>query len=721
MDILLEQIKNISTTQDAKDLLYSYTNKNQNITDAINFSQDYHKNQFRKSGEPYIIHPLSVASIVSAYGGDEQMVIAALLHDVVEDTSCKIEEIDTRFGKEVADLVSGLTKIIEIRDEKLLPSTSDEKLRGSALSFRKMLLASISDVRVLVIKLCDRLHNMLTLKALNRDKQMRISEETIVVYVPIAHRLGISTIKNALEDLSFFYLFSNEYQKIDEHISQYQQRFQLELNGFISKVKTLMLKNGFIDGDFEIEKRIKHNYSIYLKMQRKGVSIEEVLDLMAIRILVKNPLDCYQVLGILHQNFKPLLSRFKDYISIPKDNGYQTIHTTVFNDATIFEAQIRTYGMHKTAQYGVASHWKYKGHEGLNPKLEWLSELKAQSDEGEDIEHMYELAKDDLYSEDISVYSPKGDVFHLPREATVLDFAYAVHTEIGDHTRSAFVNKSKTPLLTELKNGDIIRIVLDENPVLRCSWISSLKTAKAKNSMRINCNHKQKELDTQTAINILLGIFNIKYEYLSSIMAVENSCKNVYKSATNDEHMQDSIYRLKKAILKNTKFFPIIAPFKKYKLKKQHFDNLVTYSTNSISKIMFDYCCHPKRGDEIVAFKKGNEATIHHKFCTYAGKLIHKHEPMVFVRWSSDKPDRYQLLISIENKKGSLASFLQYLAKIDINLLSINLERNENSHTDYFELVVELPKKSKDKLLKDLNQKYKIIEFIPLDDAYKKI
>ena len=721
MDILLEQIKNIGTTQDAKELLYSYTNKNQNITDAINFSQDYHKNQFRKSGEPYIIHPLSVASIVSAYGGDEQMVIAALLHDVVEDTSCKIEEIDTRFGKEVADLVSGLTKIIEIRDEKLLPSTSDEKLRGSALSFRKMLLASISDVRVLVIKLCDRLHNMLTLKALNRDKQMRISEETIVVYVPIAHRLGISTIKNALEDLSFFYLFSNEYQKIDEHISQYQQRFQLELNGFISKVKTLMLKNGFIDGDFEIEKRIKHNYSIYLKMQRKGVSIEEVLDLMAIRILVKNPLDCYQVLGILHQNFKPLLSRFKDYISIPKDNGYQTIHTTVFNDATIFEAQIRTYGMHKTAQYGVASHWKYKGHEGLNPKLEWLSELKAQSDEGEDIEHMYELAKDDLYSEDISVYSPKGDVFHLPREATVLDFAYAVHTEIGDHTRSAFVNKSKTPLLTELKNGDIIRIVLDENPVLRCSWISSLKTAKAKNSMRINCNHKQKELDTQTAINILLGIFNIKYEYLSSIMAVENSCKNVYKSATNDEHMQDSIYRLKKAILKNTKFFPIIAPFKKYKLKKQHFDNLVTYSTNSISKIMFDYCCHPKRGDEIVAFKKGNEATIHHKFCTYAGKLIHKHEPMVFVRWSSDKPDRYQLLISIENKKGSLASFLQYLAKIDINLLSINLERNENSHTDYFELVVELPKKSKDKLLKDLNQKYKIIEFIPLDDAYKKI
>jgi len=347
VDILLEQIQNISTTQDAKELLYSHTKNNQNINQAIDFSENYHQDQFRKSGEPYIIHPISVASIVCAYGGDEQMVIAALLHDVVEDTPCEIEEIVEKFGKEIADLVSGLTKIIEIRDEELLPSTSDEKLIASALSFRKMLLASISDVRVLVIKLCDRLHNMLTLNALNKDKQKRISEETLVVYVPIAHRLGIATIKNTLEDLSFFYIFPNEYKKIDEHISGYQQKFQLELNGFISKVKTLMLKNGFIDGDFEIQKRIKHHYSIYLKMQRKGVSIEEVLDLMAIRILVKNPIDCYRVLGILHQNFKPLLSRFKDYIAVPKDNGYQTIHTTVFNDATIFEAQIRTYDMHK--------------------------------------------------------------------------------------------------------------------------------------------------------------------------------------------------------------------------------------------------------------------------------------------------------------------------------------------------------------------------------------
>ncbi len=721
MDIILEQIKSIVTVNDAKKLLFSHTKNNQNINKAIEFATNYHINQFRKSGEPYIIHPICVASIVAIYGGDEQMIISAILHDVVEDTECEIEEIEDNFGKEISELVAGLTKIIEIRDEELLPSTSDEKLIASALSFRKMLLASISDVRVLVIKLCDRLHNMLTLNALSIDKQKRISEETLVVYVPIAHRLGISTIKNVLEDLSFIHLFPDEYKKVDTYISQYEQKFLLELNGFITKVKTLMLKNGFIDGDFEIQKRIKHYYSIYLKMHRKGVSIEEVLDLMAIRILVKNPIDCYRVLGILHQNFKPLLSRFKDYIAVPKDNGYQTIHTTVFNEATIFEAQIRTYDMHKTAQYGVASHWKYKGHEGLNPKLEWLNELKIQSDEGENIEHMYELAKDDLYSEDISVYSPKGDVYHLPRGATVLDFAYAIHTEIGDYTRSALVNKVKTPLLTQLKNGDIIKIVLDENPVLRCSWISSLKTAKAKNSMRINCNQKQKELDTLTAINILLSTFNIKYEFLIPIMAMENSCKNVYKSATDESRLQDSIHRLKNSILENSKFLHKIAPFKKYKLKKQYFDNIVIYSVSTISNVTFDYCCHPKRGDEIVAFKKANNVIVHHKFCSHASKLIHNHEHMVFARWSKDKPDRYELLVSIENKKGSLASFLQYLAKIGVDLLRIKLEHNENAHTDYFELVVEIPKQNKSKLLKDLKHRYKIIEFAPLDDAYKKI
>ncbi len=715
----LEQVQKVSGVDEAVELLYSLR-KNEEIEKAVALAIRYHEGQFRKSGEPYIIHPILVAAITAFIGGDDEMITAALLHDVIEDTPCQIEEIEEKFSQPVANLVEGMTKITELRDEELIPSTSDEKLISSALSFRKMLIASIDDVRVLVVKLCDRLHNMLTLDALKPEKQRRIAEETLVVYVPIAHRLGIAMIKNRLEDLSFSYLFPEAFQKINDYLTKNEQRFQLELNNFISKVKTLMLKNGFIDGEFNIHKRIKHPYSIYMKMQRKGVSIEEVLDLMAIRILVKNPLDCYKVLGIMHQNFKPLISRFKDYIAIPKDNGYQTIHTTVFSDSSIFETQIRTFGMHKTAEFGVASHWKYKGHDGLSPKLAWLNDLRSQSEVGENIEHMYQLAKDDLYSADISVYSPKGDVFHLPLGATALDFAYAVHTEIGDHTRAAFINKRRSPLLTELKNGDIVRIELSKEPILRCSWINQVKTAKAKNAMRLNCNHKRKELDQMTAVNILLGIFNLRYETLKPFLNRMDVCKNIHKAASDSQYLQEMVYQLKRELLADTKFIPIISAFKKYRLKKQKFDNIILYGTQNYSRVLFDYCCHPKRGDEIVAFKRGNEVTVHHKFCTTANALMEAHQPMVFVRWSTELPEHYKLIVSIENKKGSLAAFLLFLAKIGIDLLTINLSRSENSQADYFEMVVDIPAESKEKLYKYSNKKFKIIEFMPLNDAYKK-
>ncbi|OQX75082.1 MAG: bifunctional (p)ppGpp synthase/hydrolase [Campylobacteraceae bacterium 4484_4] len=716
-----ERLRQIDTIEEAREVLFSQTSaSNPNIQKACRIARHFHEGQYRKSGIPYIVHPILVAAIVAYFGGDEKMIIAALLHDTVEDTECSIEEVEKTFGKEVARLVEGLTKITEIRDEELVPSTSDEKLITSALSFRKMLLASIDDVRVLVIKLCDRLHNMMTLGALSPAKQKRIAEETLVVYAPIAHRLGISTIKNMLEDLSFYYLMPEEYKKIDDYIAKYRQRFMLELNGFISRIKTLMLKNGFLDGTFSIEKRIKHHYSIYTKMQRKGITIEEVLDLLAIRILVKEPLDCYRELGIIHLNFKPLISRFKDYIALPKENGYQTIHTTVFHEASIFEVQIRTFTMHKTAELGVAAHWKYKGHEGLTPNLGWLDELRTQSEAGENIEQMYELAKSDLYTEEISVYSPKGDVFTLPRGATVLDFAYAIHTEVGDHATSAYVNKQKTPLLTELKNGDIVRIVTGREPIHRCSWISSVKTAKAKNAMRQSCNHKRKELNHKTAFNILVGTFNIKPEFLQRILEKEKMEKNLYRAAVEVDYLQEILYKLKKIILKESKFIPLIPPFRKYTLKKQQFDHILIYAVQSFHRVLFDYCCHPKQGDEIVAFRKNGEATVHHKFCSHAQALMDKHRPMVFVTWTTENPNHYKLIVSLENKKGALASFLLFLAKMDINLLTIELAKSENSHVDYFELVVDIPPEKKEKILKETSKNFKIIEFISLDDAYKK-
>ena len=721
METLLEQVKKIDSVEEAESLLYSLTEDIPNIHEAVSFATQWHEGQFRKSGQPYIVHPILVAAIVRHFGGDSQMVFAALLHDVVEDTPCTSETIAEKFSPEIAYLVDGLTKIVEIREEELVPSTSNEKLVTSALSFRKMLLASITDVRVLVVKLCDRVHNMLTLDALSQAKQKRISEETLVVYAPIAHRLGIATIKNALEDLSFQYLLPQEYAKIDSTILGKDQKLQLSLNHFIDKVTRLMLQNGFTDKSFKIEKRIKHHYSIYMKMHRKGISMEEILDLMAIRILVKEPNDCYRVLGIIHQNFNPLISRFKDYIAIPKDNGYQTIHTTVFADSSIIETQIRTFDMHKTAQFGIAAHWKYKGHTGLNPKLKWLDELTMQSEANDNIEEMYELAKDDLYSEDISVFSPKGDLYTLPRSATVLDFAYAVHTEIGDCAKVAFVNKQRTPFLTELKNGDIVRIETGKEHVLRCTWINAVKTAKAKNAMKINCNHKLKELNTLSAKNIISTVFNLNAKQLEPYLADESTQKNLYKSAIDPIHLQEDIVKTKKKILNSTKIIPIISPIRKYKLKQQKFDNIIFYTTQSISKVMFDYCCHPKSGDEIVAFKKGSNAVIHHKFCSHAYELMQEHKPMVFVEWSRQKPNSYKLIVSIENKKGSLAYFLQYLAKIDVNLVTIKLSENENSHAHFFEMVVDVPHKSREQLLNKSNDKYKIIDFIPLDDAYKKI
>ena len=369
METFLDKAKNIHTIEEAKTLLWEQIPSPTPITlKALDLALTAHDGQTRKSGEPYIVHPILVAAITAKISNDETMVQAALLHDVVEDTSFTIEDLEVAFGDDVAHMVEGLTKIVEIRDEELVPSGSDERLINSALTFRKMLIASIKDVRVLVIKLCDRLHNMLTLDALGEEKQKRIAEETLVVYAPIAHRLGISRLKNHLEDLSFKYIYPEDYTKIDTYIQSNAQNLQFKLNTFIQKVTKFMVQNGFDEDEFDIFGRVKHYYSIYMKMHRKGVSIEEVLDLLAVRIIVHEPIECYKVLGLMHLSFTPLVSRFKDYVAVPKENGYKTIHTTLFSEEGILEAQIRTEEMHRLAEYGVAAHWKYKGgNDSVNP------------------------------------------------------------------------------------------------------------------------------------------------------------------------------------------------------------------------------------------------------------------------------------------------------------------------------------------------------------------
>ena len=697
---LIDKIQNIKDTEEAKKLLFSKINTPL-IKKAVDFGIKAHEGQKRKSGEDYIIHPILVGVFTAYFLNDEVPITAAILHDVVEDTDYTIYYIKDEFGKEVAQLVEGLTKIVEIRDSSLAPSTSDEKLAKSALTFRKMILTSITDIRVLVIKLCDRLHNMLTLEALAPKKQKRIAEETLVVYAPIAHRLGIATIKNILEDLSFKYLLPEEYKKIDEYIQKHKEEFIEKLNNFIYKIENLMLKNGFLKDNFQIKSRIKHYYSIFLKMQRKGVSIEEVLDLLAVRIIVKENLECYKTLGIIHLNFRPLISRFKDYVAIPKENGYQTIHTTVYDGISIIETQIRTYEMDKTAEFGIAAHWKYKLNADL-PNVKWLEDFKFDGN----VEDFYELAKNDLYSEDIVIYSPKFETFTLPRGATALDFAYAIHTDIGNRAKTAYINKQESSLLTELKTGDIVRIETSDEIILRCSWINFLKTSKAKYEQKKLCKTKEKEINQKLAIAILRGIFDLDKLKIRALIKANNLCDQIGKIVEDKNFLQEVVKKIYKTLKRRN-----ILYFKNVNLKEYVFGNIKILSNKSINDVSFNYCCHPKYGDKILALLNKKEVEIHHRFCNNAEN---KMEKAVFVEWINKNQDRYILVVNLINKKGELAKFINLLNKLGIFIHSVNLSEKSNN----CKIEIEFDKKDFDIIKNKIAKIYNIIEFISKKDAY---
>jgi len=717
VEVFLDKAKNIHTIEEAKALLWEQLpSPTATSLKALDLALTAHDGQTRKSGEPYIIHPILVAAITAKISNDETMVHAALLHDVVEDTTFTIEDLEVAFGDDVAHMVEGLTKIVEIRDEELVPSGSDERLINSALTFRKMLIASIKDVRVLVIKLCDRLHNMLTLDALSQEKQKRIAEETIVVYAPIAHRLGISRLKNHLEDLSFQYIYPDDYAKIDNYIQSNAQNLQFKLNTFVQKIKKFMVQNGFDEDEFEIFGRVKHYYSIYMKMHRKGVSIEEVLDLLAVRIIVHEPIECYKVLGLMHLSFTPLISRFKDYVAVPKENGYKTIHTTLFSEEGILEAQIRTEEMHRLAEYGVAAHWKYKGgSDSVN--LEWLESLHYQN---ESIEEFYELAKSDLFSEDITVFSPKGDYYTLPKGSTALDFAYAIHSEVGSNAVDALVNKHNASLLTVLKNGDIVNIIKDSQSHLYCSWLDAVKTSKAQDGIRSACRARIKESDTLSAYNILGTLFSQESSAVKGLIEKLDIQDTIYKLPLKVDYYKEVIHQVAEYLgAKEVRFWEVLKKgYKKPNIKElEHF----TFFTNRpLDGVEFDYCCHPKVGDEIVAFYKDSKAIIHHKLCKHAYAKILANEKMIYVRWSGSKLFRYRLTISLQNQKGILADLLTKLSDLNLNILSIELGIRRSEQAEYCQIDIETHESKKQILADKIGRKFKLIEMISLDDAYNK-
>ncbi len=717
MDAFLLEAQNIHDIEEAKALLWKQIpNPLPTTKKALELSSHAHEGQTRKSGEPYIVHPILVAAITAAFSNDETMVQAALLHDVVEDTFYDIEDLEREFGDDVAHMVEGLTKIVEIRDEELAPSGSDERLINSALTFRKMLIASVKDVRVLVIKLCDRLHNMLTLHALSPEKQKRIAEETLVVYAPIAHRLGISRLKNELEDLSFYHIYPDDYKEIDDFIQSNAQNLQFKLNAFIRNVKGLMHKNDFTEDDYEVFGRVKHYYSIYMKMHRKGVSIEEVLDLLAVRILVKDPIDCYRVLGMMHLNFTPLISRFKDYIAVPKENGYKTIHTTLFNNEGILEAQIRTQEMHRLAEYGVAAHWKYKdGNNSVN--LEWLESLHYQN---ESIEEFYELAKSDLFSEDITVFSPKGDYYTLPKGSVALDFAYAIHSQVGASATQSLINKHKAPLLTVLKNGDIVNILKGDEPHLHCSWMDAVKTSKAQDGIRSACRARIRESDTFSAYNILGTLFGQPSMAMRTLVSSIDLDDSIYKLPIQLDYYKETIHKLAEYMgTKEVRFWELLKKGYK-KPKPKEIEHFYFFTNKPLDGVEFDYCCHPKMGDQIVAFYKDGKAIIHHKLCKKAYEKLLSEEGMVYVGWNSQKLSRYRLTISLQNQKGILADLLAYLSDLSLNVISIELGIQSSERAEYCQIDVESSESKKANLSGRISQKFKLIEIISLDDAYNK-
>jgi len=711
----LDEISSCITIDGAKKLLYSQLKGNSiQVSKALNVSIELHDKQFRKSGEPYVVHPILVATITAFVSNDETMVQAALLHDVVEDTSFTIDDVYDTFGEDVAHLVEGLTKIVSIRDEKLIPSASNERLISSALSFRKMLVASIKDVRVLVIKLCDRLHNMMTISALSPEKQLRIAEETLVVYAPIAHRLGISKVKNILEDLSFQIIYPDDYAKLKDTISSNNQNLQIKLNDFIFKVEDTLKKSDINIQNFEIIGRVKHSYSTYLKMHRKGIDLDEVLDLLAVRVITQSSLECYSVLGSLHLNFTPLISRFKDYIALPKENGYQTIHTTLFDEQGIVEVQIRTREMHNLAEYGVAAHWKYKSG-GSSIKLGWLEGLQYQN---ESAEEFYELAKGDLFSEDISVFSPKGDHFTLPKGSVALDFAYAVHTHVGSSANSALINKQKASLLAPLKNGDIVRIITGEEISFHCSWLDSVKTSKAKEGIKNICKDRIKQCDKYTAYNILFGIFDsTKSDIINSVKSLGLETI-IYKIPRQLDRLKEKVeliaVKLEKKEIRGWELFK--KGYKKPWLKSIELFNI--YSNKNIDNVEFDYCCHPKTNDEIVAFYENGKALVHHKLCTKAYEMMTSEMEMVYIEWKESKLSRYRLIISLQNQKGSLASVLSTLSKLNLNLINIELGIKRSDKAEYCQIDIESFESKKSVLEYKISQKHKLIEIIGLDDAY---
>jgi guanosine-3',5'-bis(diphosphate) 3'-pyrophosphohydrolase len=655
------------------------------IENAYILASKAHEGQLRLSGEPYIIHPIAVAIILVDMEMDTDSITVALLHDVVEDTNVSLEDITKEFGKNVAELVDGVTKLTRI------PYSSREEQQSE--NIRKMLLAMVKDIRVIIIKLADRLHNMRTIENHNEKKRLETALETMEVYAPIAHRLGIRTVKEELEDISLKYLDPVAYKEIEAGLARRSEERQNFLNSIKDRI---MARLDSMDIKAYMDGRVKSIYGIYRKMFIQGRAFDEIYDIYAIRIIVDNVTDCYNILGIIHDLLQPIPGRFKDYISTPKPNMYQSLHTTLISKEEIpFEVQIRTWDMHFTAEYGIAAHWKYKlglkGKDSLDERLAWIRQLLEIQKNADDAEDFVKALKTDLSIDEVFVFTPKGDVINLPTGSTVIDFAYAIHSAVGNRMIGAKVDGRIVQLEYEVQNGEIIEILTtsSENHAPSRDWIKICRTSEARSKIRQwykkerreeNIIEGKEELEREFKRNGIRLTDEAKKDFIDSV-AKRQHCNNTEDFYAAIGYGGISLSKIMSHVrddyIKSIKPTSVDININDVPRNRKASDGVIVEGLDNCL-IKFSKCCNPLPGDSIIGFvTRGYGVSIHKMDCiNVKSSLEHGDQPerWINVYWADLVPESFKASLQVFaiDRNALLADITGTLAAMHVSIHAIN-------------------------------------------------
>ncbi len=666
------------------------------IRRAYDFSLEHHNGQTRASGEPFLIHPLEVAKVLAEMRLDSTAIAAGLLHDAVEDTPVTIDEVSKKFGEPVARIVEGVTKI-----DKIDLASREER---QAENVRKMVLAMVDDIRVVLIKLADRLHNMRTLEHLPPERQTHVAQETLDIYAPLAHRLGMGKVRGELEDLSFQYVDPIGHKNIKDQVDARRKSGEQFLARTVEFIQGKLQEQGV---EARVDSRIKRLYSIYQKLQRQRIAVDQVYDLLAIRIITKSVKDCYTALGAIHSIWRPVPGRIKDFIAMPRPNLYQSLHTTVIGDGgTQFEVQIRTEEMHKMAEEGIAAHWKYKDGSPVTAKdekrLAWLRQVVEWQRDISDPGEFLSTLKIDLYPEEVYTFTPKGKVVILPRDACTIDFAYAIHTEVGHNCTGAKVNGRIVPLRYKLRNGDIVEIATQTGHHPSRDWLSYVKSSRARNKIKhwLNLHQREraveigrkllereahkyhvnlkdiKEADYQrvaleygigTQPDLLAGIGYGKYSAKSVLMKLSPATSQVEPDETEEKPATGISGVMRRA-------FGVVSD--SGSLKVQGHDELLVYRAR---------CCNPIRGEEIVGYvTRGKGVAVHSKSCPNVTNLMYESDRRIFVEWAKPKrigPEKptypVKLTVSCDDRAGMLKQLTAIISDDNTNIRHMDVRTDD--------------------------------------------